>query len=105
LAHNFSATISSDRNPLAPVRSGSEAALAIVKLMEEVATTLPPEKILDAYEGAGAFGTKRMDTRRAMWQRLGPDTAKVIGKGADILPFCGILPSLSEEVTESLRIS
>jgi len=80
-----SATISSDRNPLAPVRSGSEAALAIVKLMEEVATTLPPEKILDAYEGAGAFGTKRMDTRRAMWQRLGPDTAKVIGKGAEYL--------------------
>jgi hypothetical protein len=63
------------------VADGSAAALAAIKLMDDVATLLPPLTIIDAYEAVGANGTKAQATRVALWQQIGDETAGVMALG------------------------
>lgn len=63
------------------VADGSAAALATIKLMDDVATLLPPLTIIDAYEAVGANGTKAQATRVALWQQIGDETAGVMALG------------------------
>ncbi len=63
------------------VDKGSDAAIASVRLMDDVAAILPPLRIIDAYEDVGARGTRAQATRVALWQRIGDETAQVMALG------------------------
>lgn len=63
--------------------SGKECAIATLKLMDKVATTLPPKDIVQSYESAGTGKSKA--TLNAMWDELGDGTAKVMFQGARTL--------------------
>ncbi|MGO4436992.1 hypothetical protein [Rhizobium sp. RAF56] len=66
---------------LALVKEGSKAALACIRLMDDVAKILPPMTIIDAYENVGARGTKAQATRVALWHAVGTETAGVMALG------------------------
>jgi hypothetical protein len=62
---------------------GREAALAVVELMKEVAGTLPPTEIIDAYERSFAPGSPSHN--KALWADLGVRTGEVMALGVRTL--------------------
>ena len=70
--------------PLPPrCTSGAEMARAAIELMHDVATTLPPENIIEAFVEAG--GTSRVAVLDAMYASLATPTAQVMASGARYL--------------------
>lgn len=65
------------------VKTGREAAISIVELMDKAATILKPIDIVTTYEQAGA-GTSKA-TLNALWQEHGAATADVMVLGARYL--------------------
>lgn len=63
--------------------SGAQMARATIELMHDVATTLPPENILEAFVEAG--GTNRVAVLDAMYASLATPTAQVMARGARYL--------------------
>ena len=72
-----------DGHGLPLVKSGQEAARAVVELMDSVIRLLPPLDILKVYEDAGA-GTRKA-TLDALWKEFGDETASVMALGARYL--------------------
>jgi len=64
-------------------KTGKACAVAVLELMDRVATALPPSRILDSYEAAGAGNSQA--TLKAMWNDLGKATAQVMFEGARTL--------------------
>jgi hypothetical protein len=64
-------------------KSGAQIARATIELMHEAAMTLPPQRILDAYEAAG--GGTVVATLEAMNETLAAPTAKLLAEGARYL--------------------
>lgn len=63
--------------------AGPEAAMEVVKLMDRVATAIPPADLVDAYVAAG--GKPVVATQDALWQQFGPQTISVMMDGAQVL--------------------
>jgi hypothetical protein len=68
---------------LPSISSGSEAALATVRLMDRSAKKLPPEKLVNAFIDAG--GTDHAAERDALWANFSNETAAVMADGARVL--------------------
>jgi hypothetical protein len=64
---------------LRPIASGRDAAVAIVKLMDDTAAILPPSDLCDAYIELGEGASRTVID--GMWERFGPATAKVMALG------------------------
>jgi hypothetical protein len=69
--------------PLAPIRSGADAARATVELMAYAAQVLPPADLCDAYAALGGGKSKPVIDR--LWKRFGTETADVMAQGARVL--------------------
>lgn len=67
------------------VKSGDEAAYAAIQLMNEVATILPPQRIIEAYEETGASRSSKTAVLEAFWNEVGRDTAKSMALGIRLL--------------------
>src|SRR5262249_32932614 len=67
------------------INKGSDAAFAIIKLLDASANTLPVDEIFRVYEESDGYHHKSMAVLRAMWTKLGPKTAKVLALGAQFL--------------------
>jgi hypothetical protein len=61
------------------VTSGRAAAKSIVKLMDDVATLIPPLDLCEAFQELGARPT--VPTLTALWTRFGDDTARALALG------------------------
>lgn len=70
-------------HPLPKIKSGKEAALAVVNLMSRSARHIPPQDIVDAYIEAG--GTPTAAVRDELWKRFGAKTVEVMTDGARVL--------------------
>jgi len=68
---------------MALVGAGREAALATLKLMDAVATVLPPRRIIDAYEDS--FHPGSAPHSQALWDALGDETGEIMALGARTL--------------------
>jgi len=69
--------------PIPKIKTGKDAAIAVVKLMSRSATTLPPKKIVNAYINAGDEPTAAV--RDALWDKFHTQTAQVMADGARVL--------------------
>lgn len=65
------------------IRSGKDAAVAIIELMSRSAQTIPPKKLVDAYIKAG--DAKTAAVRDKLWEKFGGKTAEVMADGARVL--------------------
>lgn len=65
------------------VKSGFEAALATVELMERTAKIIPPKDVVDVFIQAG--GKKRVAVYEKLWEECGEKTAAVMADGAVVL--------------------
>lgn len=66
-----------------PVRTGKDAAVATIELMERTAVKIPPSKIVDAYIKTGGGKSKKVTA--ALWKKFGKQTAEVMADGARVL--------------------
>jgi hypothetical protein len=72
------------RGPSLPaLKSGHDAAVATVALMDRTAKTLPPAKLIDTYLNLGG-GSSRA-TIDGLWEAFGPQTAKIMADGIRVL--------------------
>ncbi len=65
--------------PLPHVANGQGAAVALVRLMDRTATTIPPVKLIEAYIATGGGQSKKMS--QALFDQFGDATAKVMADG------------------------
>jgi hypothetical protein len=68
---------------LPKIKSGKDAAVAIIELMGRSAQTIPPKKLVDAYIKAGGEPTAAV--RDKLWEKFGGRTAEVMADGARVL--------------------
>lgn len=71
------------RADIIEIRSGEDAAIAVLQLMAFTAKTLPPRAIVDAFIAAGGKPTVGVQT--ALWKKFGAHTVKIMQAGADVL--------------------
>lgn len=77
------ADLAGDEHGLPLASTGSEIALATIKLMDRVAGILPVMTIIDTWEDAGAKLNQTVYNK--MWAGLGEGTASVMAEGAKAL--------------------
>jgi hypothetical protein len=68
---------------LPEIRSGKEAAAAIIALMRRSAKRIPPTDLVDAYVDAG--GKSTVAVQDALWEQFGNETIEVMTDGAQVL--------------------
>jgi len=66
-----------------PIQSGHDAAVAVIALMAEAQSLVPPGKLCDKYIELGS-GTSKA-TIHGLWQAFGKETAKTMYNGAALL--------------------
>jgi len=69
--------------PLPRVANGHDAAVAIVRLMERSAVSLPPTTLINEYIGLG--GGKSAAVLDGLWDRFGTPTIEAMADGARVL--------------------
>jgi hypothetical protein len=77
------ATKVSQLAPLPRVANGHDAAVAIVRLMERSAVSLPPTTLINEYIGLG--GGKSAAALDGLWDKFGTKTIAVMADGANVL--------------------
>jgi S1/P1 Nuclease len=68
---------------LPPIRTGHQAAMAVIHLMDRAAKAIAPRDIVDTFIDAG--GTNSVAVYDALWDRFGTQTIHVMWDGAQVL--------------------
>jgi len=83
LVDGIEALVAAGSPPLEQIRSGQDAAAAILELMDRSAKTIPPKKLVNAFINAG--GTNKVAVQDKLWDRFGEKTIQVMADGARVL--------------------
>jgi len=83
LVAGIKAAITQHGPALPQIRTGRDAALATIELMDRSANTIPPKKIVAAFVKAG--GKDIAAVRDDLWKKFGPGTIAVMTDGARVL--------------------
>ncbi len=83
LVPGIKAAITQHGPALPQIRTGKDAALATIQLMDRSAITIPPKKIVAAFVKAG--GKDIAAVRDDLWKKFGAGTIAVMTDGARVL--------------------
>ena len=83
IVEGLQAAMATAGSPLRPIADGHDAALAIIELMDRVATAIEPRTLVQTYVDAG--GKKVVAVQDALWDAFGDQTIAVMADGVRVL--------------------
>lgn len=83
LEAGIAAAIKKPGDALPQIRTGKDAALAVIELMDRSAKEIPPPKLVQTFVQAG--GKDTVPVREALWKKFGDGTIAVMTDGARVL--------------------